>query len=187
MNKVIANITDALQLLGIDLEDHNFKDTPERFAKLLVEYTQPFDAEEILKATFPMAAAYRGMVVQSYIPYRALCAHHLVPVLGRAHIGYVPNKHVVGLSKITRLMHAVACSKPSLQESVCEETADLLMEHLEPAGVIVVAQAEHGCMACRGIREDGVVTSTSSIRGVFRDVPQARNEFFQLLASRKDL
>ena len=120
------------------------------------------------------------MIAQSNIPFRMLCEHHLVPAIGRAAIGYIPNKRVVGLSKLTRLVQAVGTERPSLQEYICDKVADLLFEHIDPKGVIVAIKAEHGCMACRGVNSPGVMTMTSSVKGVFRDVPAARDEFFQL-------
>lgn len=171
--------------------DPNFTNTPQRWVNYLLEFMKPFDAGKCLETKFPLEKngldSHRPMVVQSHIPYEAICAHHLVPVLGKAHIGYVPGSHAVGLSKLTRLIHGIAHSSPSLQEDVGDKVADALFEHLEAAGVIVVIQAEHGCMACRGVSRAGIITSTSSVRGVFRDVPQAREEFFQLIASRRDL
>lgn len=172
-------------------EDPNFIVTPQRWVNYILEFTKPFNVEECLETKFPLEKSgldsHRPMVVQSHIPYEAICAHHLVPVLGKAHIGYVPGTHAVGLSKLTRLIQGIAHSLPSLQEDVGDKVADALFEHLEAAGVIVVIQAEHGCMACRGISRAGIITSTSSVRGVFRDVPAARQEFFQLIASRRGL
>jgi len=177
--------------LGMPKGDPNFTNTPGRWVNYLLEFMKPFDAGKCLETKFPLEKngldSHRPMVVQSHIPYEAICAHHLVPVLGKAHIGYVPGTHAVGLSKLTRLIQGIAHSSPSLQEDVGDKVADALFEHLEAAGVIVVIQAEHGCMACRGVSRAGIITSTSSVRGVFRDVPQAREEFFQLIASRRDL
>lgn len=177
--------------LGMNPEDPNFTNTPTRWVKYLIEFMKPFDAAECLETKFPLEKegldSHRPMVVQSNIPYEAICAHHLVPVLGRVHLGYVPGEYAVGLSKLTRLVQGIAHSAPSLQEDVGDKVADALQEHLGAAGAIVVIQAEHGCMACRGVTRSGIITSTSSVRGVFRDVPQARAEFFNLIASRRDL
>ncbi len=156
------------------------EDTPRRFTEYLLEYMQPFDPAELLKAEFKLS--YAGMVVQSHIPFRMICEHHLLPALGFASVGYIPHKKVVGLSKIARLVQAVGTEKPGLQESVTDRIVDLLNTHLEPRGVICVISAEHTCMASRGVNVPNVMTTTSSITGVFRDVPQAREEFFALTA-----
>lgn len=187
-----TNVAIALfNFLGISSSDPNFTNTPDRWVNYLLEFMKPFDTAECLETKFPLEKngldSHRPMVVQSHIPYEAICAHHLVPVLGKAHIGYVPGSHAVGLSKLTRLLQGIAHSSPSLQEDVGDKVADALFEHLEAAGVIVVIQAEHGCMACRGVTRAGIITSTSSVRGVFRDVPAAREEFFRLIATRRDL
>lgn len=177
--------------LNLSKEDPNFTDTAARWVNYVGEFMKPFDPKECLKTRFLLEKdgldSHRPMVVQSHIPYEAICAHHLVPVLGKAHIGYIPGTHAVGLSKLARLIQGIAHMNPSLQEDVGDKVADSLSTHLEAAGVIVVIQAEHGCMACRGISRAGIITSTSSVRGVFRDVPAARAEFFQLVASRRDI
>lgn len=186
MHQAVTHVRSALRLLNLDLEE-NYVKTPIRWVRFLQEFNKPLDVEEILSAKTKVPDRYHSMLVQSDIPFRAVCAHHLVPVLGRAHIGYVPKEWFIGLSKLTRLIDAVSCQRPSIQELVCDEVADLLMTHLHCAGAMVVIQAEHGCMACRGVKEAGVITSTSAVRGIFRDVPHARQEFFQLIAKRKDL
>jgi GTP cyclohydrolase I len=170
-----------LESLGIDLNDPNWCETPERFVRYLNEFRVPYNAVEILK-TFPSDTVHAdSMVVQSNIPFRAVCAHHLLPFVGRAHVGYIPKDRVVGLSKLTRLVHAVSHESPSLQELIGDKVADELMEVLQPLGAMCVISAEHMCMACRGVEGIDVVTTTSAIRGVFQSVTAARVEFFNLL------
>lgn len=175
----------AMRELGMNLDDENFLETPTRWVKFMREFLQPFDPREILKAGFttPGKDSYHGMVTQTNIPFRGLCAHHLAPYLGTASIGYVPDAKVVGLSKLGRFVLAVGLRSPSIQEAQTDEIADTLMEVLEPKGVIVVISAEHTCMGARGLAAPGVPTTTSSVRGIFRDVPHARQEFFSLLES----
>ncbi len=214
----LPHMEETLLEMGINVDnDPNFLGTADRWLKYLQEYTQPFDIKECLSKTFPSSEnGFHPMVVQSHIPFEAVCAHHLVPVLGIAHIGYVPNERVVGLSKITRLIHGISHSVPSLQETIGDQVVDALCEHLnlnssttrhsctvpevhsmlikeinnlegvEYTGAMCVIQAEHGCMACRGIKRPGVITSTSSIRGCFLK-PEARAEFYNLIASRRSL
>lgn len=171
----------AMQELGMDLNDENFQETPKRFVKYMSEFLQPYDAAAILKVGFESPAEYHGMVAQANIPFRGLCAHHLAPYLGKCAIGYIPDKRVVGLSKLGRLVRAIGLATPSLQEKQTDQICDTLWESLEPKGVIVVVSAEHTCMGARGLAAPGVPTTTSSVRGIFRDVPAARQEFFDLI------
>jgi len=193
-NTSSMNLQSALDVFlvmhDIDMrDDPNFQNTPERWTRYLLEFLQPFEASEVLSVTFPPTnPGFNPMVVQGDIPYRAVCAHHLVPVLGHAHVGYIPNTKIVGLSKLSRLVWGITHRKPSLQEAVCDEIVDSLCQYLElgsaedsPSGAMCVIVAEHGCMACRGIAEPGVNTGMSSVRGAFRYRPEARAEFFALV------
>jgi GTP cyclohydrolase I len=177
---------------GIDMYDANFEHTPERWMRYLESYTVKYNPEDDLKITFPpsdpLGDAYdRAMIVQTGIPYRAVCAHHLLPVLGTAHVGYIPNLRVVGLSKLTRLVYGITHATPSLQEDVTHQITACLMEHLEPQGAMCVISAEHGCMAARGVEEatGQIDTVTSSVKGVFAEKVEAREEFFHLIDQRR--
>lgn len=175
--------------MGLDLEDENFKDTPMRWISYLRSYVQPYSATQDLGVTFPFAkenvqGAYeRAMVVQVGIPYRAVCAHHLLPVLGTAHVGYIPKERAVGLSKLSRLVYGISHRMPSLQEDVCDEVTESLMKHLTPYGAMCVISAEHGCMAARGVEEATgcIQTVTSSVKGFFIQKHEARAEFYRLV------
>jgi GTP cyclohydrolase I len=181
----IETMQHTLQQIGINLEDPNFNETPRRFVKYLAEFLQPYNPEEILKS-FPIEQGYHSLVVQSSIPFRAVCAHHLVPFFGRASLGYVPDRKVVGLSKLARLVEAVSHSTPSLQEVICDTIVDDLERVLKPQAVMCVIHAEHMCMACRGIAEVDVVTSTASIRGRFQENAALRQEFYELCKGAND-
>lgn len=177
--------------LGINLEDENFQNSPARFIKYLEHYIQPYDPSQDLKVDFGLSKATtvkdnhnefnHAMVVQTNIPYRAVCAHHLLPVHDVAHLGYIPRERVVGLSKLTRVVQGIAHAMPSLQEAVGNSVVEALMEHLNPIGAICVINAEHGCMHARGVQEVGVQTVTSSIRGIFQTDSKAREEFYALI------
>lgn len=175
----------ALESLGFDLTDENFNGTPERFVKYLLEYKRPFDAAKVLKVDFTSTHSkeqgYKGMVVQSNIPFRTICPHHLLPVLGRCHIGYIPSNRLVGISKLTRIVDAVGHELPRMQETITDVLADILEQRLGARGVMVVAVADHGCMTGRGVQVHNTPTSTSTLRGLFRDVPSAKEEFFELV------
>jgi len=176
----------TLTRAGIDLEDPNFKNTPARWLNYLGHYLRPYIPEQDLGVTFPPKGQSKfsnAMIVQVGIPYRAVCAHHLLPVLGTAHVGYIPGESVVGLSKLTRLVWGITHAMPSLQEDVCNEVTDALMDHLDPLGAMCVISAEHGCMSARGVEEASgcIETVTSSIKGVFIDQHEVRQEFYSLI------
>lgn len=176
----------VLESLDIDLDDPNFNGTPFRWLSYMLHYTQLYNPEKDLGTTFPPKGTStfdNAMIVQVGIPYRAVCAHHLLPVLGTAHIGYIPRKRVVGLSKLSRLIYGITHAMPSLQEDVCNEVTAALMLHLAPLGAMCVISAEHACMTARGIEEAPgcIQTVTSSIKGVFIDLPEARAEFYSLI------
>jgi GTP cyclohydrolase I len=119
--------------------------------------------------------------VQSGIPFQALCAHHFLPFFGHANIGYIPRNKVVGLSKLARLVFHAGRLRPTIQEQVTDLIADTLVEATDCAGAIVTIRAVHTCMTVRGIKAESAVTTTSALRGIFREVPAARQEFLALI------
>ena len=178
---VIGMMATILSTLGMDIEDPSMKRTPERFIKMLREYMQPFDPAVLLGTAFESSQS-SSVVTQSDIPFSMLCEHHLMPAFGKAYIAYLPGDgRVVGLSKLARLVHSVGRERPYLQESINDRIANLLKEHLKAQGVLVVIKAEHSCMTCRGVNTPGVITTTSMVKGAFRDVPHLRAEAFALL------
>jgi len=154
--------------------------TPRRFLKYLGEFIQPINIDDIFH-TFPIEEKHPGMVIQSRIPFRMVCEHHLLPATGVAALGYVPHERVIGLSKMTRLVQAVGTEIPSLQEHITQRIIDLMDEHLKPKGTMIITKATHGCMACRGVNSPEVVTTSSCVSGIFRDVLSAREEFLSLI------
>ena len=177
-------IQEALCMLrGVTELPEGMRDTPERFVRYLQEFHQEADPRLILGDLFEGApkGSIHGMVVQHNIPFRMICEHHLLPAFGKAAVGYIPNGKVAGLSKLTRLVQKMGTAKPTLQELVCEEIADALDNTTQARGTIVVISGEHTCMACRGVNAPHVKTTTSTVRGVFRDVPAAREEFFNII------
>lgn len=182
-----AMTTELLNAIGLNLSDPNFKDTPARWLKYVGHYMQPFHPKDVLGVTFPPKGDTtfdNAMIVQVGIPYRAVCAHHLVPVLGTAHVGYLPKENVVGLSKLTRLVYGISHNMPSLQEDVCNAVTDAIMEYLKPLGAMCVITAEHGCMSARGVEEATgcIETVTSSVKGYFAEKAEVRDEFYKLVA-----
>lgn len=178
------NIARALVDLGFDLNEENTVGTPERFAKYLLEYWNPGSKpEELLRTGFshPGEETYKGLIAQTNIPFRTICPHHLLPVIGKAHLGYIPSDKVVGLSKLTRVVQAVGSQKPRMQETITDILADMLETELEAKGVVVIISALHMCMSGRGVCAIDVPTMTSSVRGLLRTEAAVRSEFFQLL------
>ena len=161
-------------------DDPSTADTANRFIKYLAEFRQPLDTEKVFGTNFEVADDHPSMVIQTPIPFRGVCEHHLLPMTGVAALGYIPHERVIGLSKLTRLVDAVGVEGPSLQEAVAHRIVNLMVEHLKPKGVMLVIKSAHGCMSCRGVKAPGVDTISSVVQGVFRDNVAARQEFMML-------
>lgn len=155
-------------------------ETPQRWIKMMVEQTTGYreDPAEILKKRFKQTADQ--MIVVKDIDFTSTCEHHLLPFVGKAHVGYIPDGPVVGLSKIPRLVDCFA-RRLQIQERMTEQIASSMVEHLHPIGVGVILQAEHQCMSCRGVRKAGASMITSSLKGDFMTDPQVRSEFLRLI------
>jgi GTP cyclohydrolase I len=156
-------------------------ETPLRAAKAWEEWTSGYnqDPAELLKVFEDGAEGCDQMVVVSDIPVYSHCEHHLAPIFGHATVGYLPSSRIVGLSKLNRLVDVFA-RRLQVQERMTNQIADALMTHLQPRGVGVVIKARHMCMESRGVKQNGSLTTTSSLHGVFRDDPTVRSEFFSL-------
>ena len=151
-------------------------DTPGRMARAYAELLNPrsFDL-----TTFPNDEGYDELVLARDIPVRSVCEHHMLPFVGVAHVGYLPDERILGLSKLARVVELHA-HRPQVQERLTTQVADWLHTHLRPQGVGVVVEAEHLCMTLRGVRAAGTTTITSSVRGALRDDPRSRAEFLAL-------
>jgi GTP cyclohydrolase IA len=176
------HVAAIIALLGYDLEDQHFRDTPKRVTQVLSGFraNADFDAGvALLDAQFD--DEHDSLVATGPIAVRSMCAHHMLPVTGRAWVGYLPNAHVCGLSKMARVVHHFA-QQYTVQERVTQQVADCMMAGLKPAGVMIVIEAEHGCMSLRGVLEPDAVTITSAVRGVFRENAEGiKDEFLQLI------
>jgi GTP cyclohydrolase I len=135
---------------------------------------RPFDL-----TTFPNDEEYDELVLARSIPVRSVCEHHLLSFVGVAHVGYLPGRRILGLSKLARVVELFAC-RPQVQERLTKQIADLLDEKLQPKGVGVVIEAEHTCMTLRGVQATGSRTITSTLLGTLREDPRSRQEFFAL-------
>lgn len=170
-----------LRAIGESPEREGLVDTPRRIADMYEElFTGTrFDPMELLTVGFD-EERHKEMVVVKDIPFFAMCEHHLLPFHGVAHVGYIPNGRIVGISKIARLVEALA-RRPQVQERFTSQVADLLMEGLRARGAAVVVEAEHLCMTMRGVKKPGSRVVTSATRGIFRENPSTRAEFLSLL------
>ncbi|HEV2858367.1 MAG TPA: GTP cyclohydrolase I FolE [Solirubrobacterales bacterium] len=167
---------DLLTALGADLESDGLRETPRRmvdaYAELLTP--QPFRA-----TTFANEEGYDELVLVRAIPFHSLCMHHMLPFHGVAHIGYLPDERIVGLSKLARVVELFARDL-QVQERLTTQIADWIQEQLAPKGVGVVLEAEHLCMSLRGVQKFGATTVTSALLGQVRDDPRTRQEFLAL-------
>jgi GTP cyclohydrolase I len=169
-------VEDLLAALGYDVEAPGRADTPRRVAEAYAELVTP---EPFRLTTFPNDEGYDELVVARSIPVHSLCEHHLLPFVGVAHVGYLPARRIVGLSKLARVVDHYARGL-QVQERLTTQIASLLEERLEPKGVGVVVEAEHLCMTLRGVQAAGARTVTSALHGALRDDPRSRQEFFSL-------
>jgi GTP cyclohydrolase IA len=169
-------VGDLLVALGADLRSDGLRDTPRRVAEAYAELLtpQPFEA-----TTFPNEDDYDQLVIARAIPFHSLCMHHLLPFHGVAHVGYLPDERIIGLSKLARVVELFARDL-QIQERLTMQVADWLQAQLRPRGVGVVLEAEHLCMSLRGVRKPGSRTVTSALRGALRDDARTRQEFLTL-------
>lgn len=169
-----------LEGIGEDADREGLRDTPCRVARMYGEIFGGMDENpgEHLSKTF--RADNSGMVVEKDITFYSICEHHLMPFYGKAHIAYIPDEKVVGLSKLARTVEVYA-RRPQLQERMTAQIADAVMEHLRPKGVMVVLQAEHMCMTMRGVKKPGSSTVTVASRGVFLREERLQNQFLSMI------
>jgi GTP cyclohydrolase I len=167
---------DLLDALGADLDDDGLRDTPRRVADAYAELLTP---SPFRATTFPNDDGYDELIVARSIPFHSLCMHHLLPFHGTAHIGYLPDERIIGLSKLGRVVEYFSRDL-QIQERLTTQVADWLEQELEPKGVGVVLEAEHLCMSLRGIQKHGAKTVTSALRGLVREDPRTRQEFLSL-------
>jgi GTP cyclohydrolase IA len=167
---------DLLTALGIPLDSEELRDTPGRMARA---YAELFESQPLRLTTFPNDEGYDELVLARDIPFRTVCAHHLLPFSGVAHVGYLPGDRILGLSKLARLVDYCA-ARPQTQERLTKQVADLLVGRLQPRGAGVVLEAEHSCMTLRGVRAIGSTTITSALSGTLRSDARSRAEFLAL-------
>ena len=179
-------VQDAIRTLirwsGDDPDREGLLDTPARVGRAWKEYCLGYGEDPALhlSRTFEEVGGYDEIVLLKDIPFQSHCEHHMAPIIGHAHIAYLPNHRVVGISKLARVLHGFA-RRLQIQERLTAEVADCIWTHLEPVGVAVVIQASHSCMTARGVRTPGVGMTTSRMMGVFRDDERSRKEVLSLM------
>lgn len=169
-----------LEGIGEDVDREGLQETPNRIAQMCEELFGGMDndADEHLQKTF--TANNNEMVMEKDITFYSVCEHHLLPFYGKAHIAYIPDDKVVGLSKLARTVE-VFSKRPQIQEQMTAQIADDIMKYLNPKGVMVMLEAEHMCMTMRGVRKPGAKTTTYVVRGEFEENAELRSIFFNLV------
>lgn len=178
--KFMDAISDLIELCGDDPTREGFSDTPFRVLKAFLEYTEGYkeDPKEHLKKTF--SVNHHELVIVKDIDYYSLCEHHFAPFFGTAHVGYIPNGKITGLSKIGRMVDGFA-KRFQVQERLTNQIANAMDDVLNPLGVIVVIEGQHMCMCGRGVKKKDAVTTTITTKGTFKSKREAREEFLTLI------
>ena len=179
--EMAAHYREILCLLGEDPDREGLLKSPERIAKAMLFFTGGYDLdpEEIMRSAL-FHEDYSQMVVVKDIELYSLCEHHMVPFVGKAHVAYIPNGTIVGLSKIPRVVDAYA-RRLQVQERLTNQIKDCIQSTLDPRGVAVVIEAQHMCMSMRGVQKQNSVTTTSAFTGAFMKDPKTREEFMHLI------
>lgn len=169
-----------LEGMGEDVTREGLKDTPDRIARMYEEIYGGMDEDAGVHLTKTFTVDSSEMVIEKDITFYSTCEHHLLPFYGKAHVAYIPDGKVVGLSKLARTVEVYA-KRPQMQEQLTAQIADALMEHLKPQGAMVMIEAEHMCMTMRGIKKPGSRTVTYVTRGIFEKDTELQNRFFQMV------
>ncbi len=179
--QIASHIKAILGLLGEDVEREGLHKTPERVAKAMQFLTQGYfqNGETIVKSAL-FTEPYNHMVIVKDIELFSLCEHHMLPFIGKAHVAYIPNGQITGLSKIARVVETYA-RRLQVQERLTEQIRDCIQESLQPLGVAVVIEAMHTCMSMRGVQKSNAITTTSAFSGIFLKSQKTRNEFLKLI------
>ena len=175
-------VRELIRWIGDDPAREGLMDTPRRLVDAYLEYFRGYEEnpEVYLTRTFEQVGGYDEIVLLREIPFHSHCEHHMAPILGKAHVAYLPRDRVVGISKLARVVHAYA-KRLQVQERLTAEIADCIQKVLDPVGVAVVVEATHACMTCRGVETPGVIMTTSRMMGIFRDDEKARQEVLKLI------
>jgi GTP cyclohydrolase IA len=181
-DEVAEAVRTLIKWSGDDPSREGLRDTPQRVARAWKEYCAGYhdDPAAHLSRVFEEVGGYDEIVLLKDIPFQSHCEHHMAPIIGKAHIAYLPGDFVVGISKLARVLHAYA-RRLQVQERLTAEVADAIWLHLKPVGVAVVIEASHACMTARGVGTPGVTMVTSRMMGVFREDERSRKEVLALM------
>jgi GTP cyclohydrolase IA len=180
MPRIERAVREILAAVGEDPDREGLLETPARVARMYAELFRGLHTDPRVHLQKFFTEKYDEMVLVKDISFNSMCEHHMLPFIGKAHIGYIPNGKVVGLSKLARVVEEVS-HRPQVQERMTEQIADLLISELQVKGVAVVIEASHSCMSIRGIRKPGSICVTSAMKGLFRSNLSSRAEVMQLI------
>ena len=185
--KAMDHVRSLLSFIGEDPTREGLLDTPKRVVKAMHEHYRGYamDPAEALSRTFSEVEGYDQMVLLTDIDIQSHCEHHMVPFVGKAHVAYIPDGKVVGLSKLAKVVE-IFSKRLQVQEKLTAQIAEAIQTHLNPLGVAVVIECRHFCMCYRGVRQPGAVTTTSKLHGSFLTNPAARMELFTLIGLKPD-
>ncbi len=184
LKKIEKGVALILDGIGENIARPGIKDTPERVSRMYAEIFSGLKTpdEDLLKPI--EGETHDEMVLLKDIPFYSICEHHLLPFFGKAHIAYIPNGKIVGISELVKALELLA-KRPQVQERLTSQLADIISQRLKPKGCMVIIDAEHLCMSMRGIKKPGSKTVTSAVRGIFRSKQSTRDEMLELI-KRKD-
>lgn len=181
--KIAEAVQMLLEAIGEDPKRDGLRETPERVARMYEEIFGGGEEDPQKSLSKQFDEDHREMVLVKDIPFFSMCEHHLMPFFGKAHVAYIPNGHVVGISKLARVVEAFA-RRPQVQERMTSQIADMIEQELKPQGVAVVCEAVHTCMTMRGVKKPGSTVITSAMRGGFRSRMSTRSELMSLIHGR---
>lgn len=180
LGRIKRAVREILIAVGEDPDREGLLETPDRVARMYAEIFSGLHTDPAIHLKKTFTQHHDEMVIVKDIEFSSCCEHHLLPFTGKAHIGYLPDGRVVGLSKLARVVDAVA-RRPQVQERMTEDLADLLMNEIKPRGVGVIIEATHSCMTIRGVRKPSAITITSAVRGLVKTNPSTRSELMSLV------
>jgi GTP cyclohydrolase IA len=183
-----GHVRGLLSFLGEDVRREGLRETPARVVRAMSEHFSGYgvDPSQYLKRTFEDVAGYDELVLVSDIELFSHCEHHMVPFVGKAHVAYIPDGRVVGLSKLARVVDVYA-KRLQVQEKLTKQIADSIQKHLKPQGVAVILQCQHFCMCYRGVKKPGSWTTTSKLHGIFLKDAASRMELFTLIGLKRQI
>lgn len=179
-DRIRRAVREILIAVGEDPDREGLVETPDRVARMYAEIFAGLHLDPAVHLRKTFTQKHDEMVLVTDIEFASMCEHHLLPFTGKAHVGYLPDGQIVGLSKLARVVEVVA-RRPQVQERMTEQIADLIMNEIQPRGVGVIVEASHSCMTIRGVRKPGTTMRTSALRGMFKTNPATRAEFIALV------